>query len=36
VDEALAEVAHGNVLTREEHRARNAVRLSAFKNFLIA
>jgi len=32
VDEAVAEAARGNVLTREEHRARNAARLSAFKD----
>jgi antitoxin ParD1/3/4 len=32
VDEAVVETARGNVLTREEHRARNAARLSAFKD----
>jgi antitoxin ParD1/3/4 len=32
VDEALAEVARGDVLTLEEHRARNAVRLAALKD----
>jgi len=31
VDEALAEVARGDVITREEHRARNAARLAALK-----
>lgn len=32
VDDALADVARGHVLTREEHRARNAARLSALKD----
>lgn len=32
VDEALAAAARGDVLTREEHRARNAARLDAFKD----
>jgi hypothetical protein len=32
VDEAIAEAARGNVLTREDHRARNAARLSTFKD----
>jgi hypothetical protein len=32
VDEALADVARGNVLTRDEHSARNAARLSALKD----
>lgn len=31
VDEALAEVARGDVINREEHRARNAARLAALK-----
>ena len=31
VDEALAEVARGDVISREEHRARNAARLAALK-----
>jgi antitoxin ParD1/3/4 len=31
VDEALAEVARGDVLSHEEHRARNAARLAALK-----
>jgi antitoxin ParD1/3/4 len=29
VDEALADVAHGKILSRDEHRARNAARLAA-------
>ena len=32
VDEALLEVAAGRVLTREEHEARNAVRLASLKD----
>ena len=32
VDEALADVARGEVLSRDEHRARNAARLAAFKD----
>jgi antitoxin ParD1/3/4 len=32
VDEALAEVERGDVLTLEEHRARNAARLAALKD----
>jgi antitoxin ParD1/3/4 len=32
VDEALEDVAKGNVLTREEYRARNALRLAALKD----
>jgi antitoxin ParD1/3/4 len=32
VDEALAEVERGEVITLEEHRARNAARLAAFKD----
>jgi antitoxin ParD1/3/4 len=32
VDEALADVARGNALTRDEHRARNAARLSTYKD----
>lgn len=31
VDEALAAVARGEVISREEHRARNAARLAATK-----
>lgn len=31
VDEAHIEVARGNVISREEHRARNAARLAAMK-----
>jgi antitoxin ParD1/3/4 len=31
VDEALAEAARGDVISREEHRARNAARLAALK-----
>jgi antitoxin ParD1/3/4 len=31
VDEALAEAANGNVITREEHEARTAARLAAMK-----
>ncbi len=31
VDEALAEVARGDVISREEHRARNTARLAALK-----
>ncbi|HET7883200.1 MAG TPA: hypothetical protein VFL55_20105 [Acetobacteraceae bacterium] len=31
VDEALAEVSRGDVISREEHRARNAARLAALK-----
>jgi antitoxin ParD1/3/4 len=31
VDEALAEVARGEVVSREAHRARNAARLAALK-----
>jgi antitoxin ParD1/3/4 len=31
VDEALVDVAHGKVLTLQEHRARNAARLAALK-----
>jgi hypothetical protein len=31
VDEALAEVARGGVISREQHRARNAARLAALK-----
>lgn len=32
VDEALAAVARGDVLSREEHRARNTARLDALKD----
>jgi len=32
VDEALADVARGEVLSRDEHRARNAARLAALKD----
>jgi antitoxin ParD1/3/4 len=32
VDDALADAARGNVLSREEHRTRNASRLAAFKD----
>jgi antitoxin ParD1/3/4 len=32
VDEALAEVERGEFITLEEHRARNAARLAAFKD----
>jgi antitoxin ParD1/3/4 len=32
VDEALAEVARGEYITLDEHRARNASRLAAFKD----
>lgn len=31
VDEARAEVARGNLVSREEHRARNVARLVSFK-----
>jgi antitoxin ParD1/3/4 len=31
VDEALADVARGDVLSRKEHRARNLARLAALK-----
>ena len=31
VDEALADVARGDVISRDEHRARNAARLAALK-----
>jgi hypothetical protein len=31
VDEALAEVARGDVISREEHRTRNAARLAVLK-----
>ena len=31
VDEALADVARGDVISREEHRARNVARLAALK-----
>jgi len=31
VDEALADVARGDVISREEHRTRNAGRLAALK-----
>jgi antitoxin ParD1/3/4 len=31
VDEALAEVARGEVITLEEHKARNAARLAALR-----
>ena len=31
VDEALAEVARGEEITLEEHKARNAARLAAFR-----
>jgi antitoxin ParD1/3/4 len=32
VDEALAEVAHGQIMTREEHRARTSALLASFKD----
>jgi antitoxin ParD1/3/4 len=32
VDEAMAAVARGDVLSREEHQARNAARLAALKD----
>ena len=32
VDEARADVAQGNVISREEHRARSAARLASFKD----
>ncbi len=32
VDEALAEVARGEFLSRDEHRARNAARLAALRD----
>jgi antitoxin ParD1/3/4 len=31
VDEALVDVARGDVISRDEHRARNAARLAALK-----
>jgi hypothetical protein len=32
VDKALTDVARGEILSRDEHRAHNAVRLAAFKD----
>lgn len=32
VDEALADVGRGDVVSRDEHRARNAARLAALKD----